>query len=148
MNDALREVQGVETAKDSKLIMWTNSWLKTQGPNTLSIVHDKATKKLHIKQGFANKYSSKEFRQQRIDVLLYGEDINTKLLLENILVDSQELTEDILQQTSDSVRARFDELFGDDGNQPLHTLVNANNKGYCLALLDQSTLNFFCENLS
>jgi len=54
MNDALREVQGAEAAKDNKLIKWTNSWLKTQGPNTLSIVQDKTSKKLHIKQGFAN----------------------------------------------------------------------------------------------
>jgi len=27
-------------------------------------------------------------------------------------------------------------------------MVNANNKGYCLALLDQPSVDFFCENLS
>ena len=70
-----------------------------------------------------------------------------KLLLENILVAPAEVTEDILSQQSASIRTRFNELFSTN-TDPIIAMVNANNKGYCRALLDQHSLDFFVENLS
>lgn len=64
-----------------------------------------------------------------------------------MLIAAAELTEDILAQQDESVRARFEELFTSNNN-PIIAMANANLKGYCRVLLDQPSLDFFVEYLS
>ena len=140
----MKEVRG----SDIDLIKWTDSWLKTQGPNTLIVEHDKKTNQLNIRQGFGNEYATKEYREQRVNILLYGDDPEEKMLIQNVHVLAQELTTDILAEQSEAVKESFDFLYANDSDGNVAALVNANCKGYCRALLDQPSIDFFLENLS
>ena len=53
---------------------------------------------------------------------------------------------DILGQAGPEARAKFAALLQETEGK-VHALVNANNKGFCRALLDQDSLDFFCEFL-
>lgn len=89
------------------------------------------------------------YREQRVDVLLYVKAEPTKkLILENVFIEATELTSDILSKQSDAIKQKFSEMFGSSPSTPIIAMVNANCKGYCRALLDQTSIDFFMEFLS
>ena len=70
-------------------------------------------------------------------------DPDTSLLLTDVHVQAQELTEDILASQSQAVRVKFEQMFSQNvaGNAEeeetvVIAMVNANCKGYCRVLLD------------
>ena len=86
--------------EDFNFIAWTDDWLKTTGLNTVEL---KTTMKnadgklqLDIVQGTC-KYGSEIYREQCIDVLLFGKE-GKQVLLENIRLDKKQVTEQILKQ--------------------------------------------------
>ena len=143
-----------QAAKDKQvqldLMKWMETWLQTSGINVLQPVIN--GNKVSIKQGKAQQGDVDVLREQLVDVAVFkltkvagvtedqwDEDGDMELshklevdyIKERVLVKPQEITEDVLELTTD----------------PAAILVNYRNIGYCRMRFDESTRKSLIKNL-
>ena len=113
---------------------WTDSWVKTQGLNIIEpqITYSQDNKTIEsfkIVQS-CEKNGDEVFRMQKIDIAFYYED--SEVSYPSILIQDKEVTE-------------VEELKGKD--KPSGYLLNSQHYGYCKIKLEESSIDYFVDNL-
>ena len=129
---------------------WMDTWLQTSGINVIEPVID--GKKVSIKQSQAKQGDKEVLREQLVDVAVFKltkvagvtEDqwdeegdmelthkMEVDYVKERVLIKSQEMTEDVIELTSD----------------PAAIIVNYRNNGYCRMRFDDATKKSLIKNL-
>ncbi|CAI2382602.1 unnamed protein product [Moneuplotes crassus] len=119
---------------DFDIYEWTDTWLKTQGFNSIEprIIYSEdgqTIEKFEIVQTCVQN-STEVFRSQKIQIAFYDEN-NEETLFDNILIKGVEVT-------------TVEELAGKA--TPKGILLNSNNYGYCRIGFDEASIEYFKEN--
>jgi len=113
---------------------WADKWLRTKGPNkfTYEYTHDEGViTSFKIRQGFC-KYGDEVYRKQSINIGFYDQDKNF-VEHTNIVLEDRELTE----------MPQFVGL-----QVPEAILMNSNDHGFGVFVIDDKSIRFYEENLS
>ena len=113
---------------------WADKWLRTKGPNkiTYEYTHDEGViTSFKIRQGFC-KHGDEVYRKQSINIGFFDSD-HKFTEHEHIVIDEKELT-DVTQFVGLEV--------------PEAILMNSNDYGFGVFVIDDKSIRYYEENLS